>query len=331
MPTTSIKSYCRNCIAACGMELEIEHNRIIAFRGDKSHRLTKGYKCIKGQAAIEFAQSENRLLKSLKRQADSSFAEIDSRLASEEVGQHLKKIVAEHGPKSVAMYMGTAGHFNTLGLLMGKAWLSAVGSPNFFTSMTLDQSAKYVTIERMGLFASGKHDLDDVDAVMMVGANPLITHTSFWVSSHPGTEIRKAKRRGTKFVVIDPQESETARLADLHLKVKPGEDPALLAGMIRHILKNKWLDQDFCNYVNKGRFAILQVMTARIEDNDRMESTPIAGLVTDRKVGDLVPASTVWQRIMEEEPDNLKSLFGAVLDSVYSKRPYHSIWPFQII
>ena len=242
-----VKSFCRNCVAACGMDLKIENNEIISYSGDRDNPLTNGYKCIKGQGAVEFARNENRLLSSLKRNADGSFVEIDSERASIEIGQQLRSILEQYGPRSIGLYMGTAGHFNTLGAVIAKAFLSAAGSPNFFTSMTLDQSAKYVTIGRLGHFASGKHDLEDVDAVMMVGANPLVTHTNFLVANQPGIHIRKARERGTRLVVVDPRESETARLADLHLKVRPGEDPALFAGIIRHILDRNLHDEEFCS------------------------------------------------------------------------------------
>jgi Domain of unknown function (DUF6473) len=59
-------------------------------------------------------------------------------------------------------------------------------------------------------------------------------------------------------------------------------------------------------YINNGRFAILQVMTARDEPNDRMQSTAVASAVVDRKHGDTVPAQVLWQRIMNEEPQNLE-------------------------
>ena len=250
MTSSTVKSYCRNCIAACGMDLSVEDNKIVGYTGDCTHPRSRGYKCIKGQAAVEFVQNENRLLSSLKRQSDGSYVTIDSQQASEEVGQRIARIVAEHGPRSVALYVGTAGNFNTLGVLMAKAWLSALASPNLFTSMTLDQSAKWVTIGRLGMFASGKHDLKDLDAVIIVGCNPVVSHSSFLVTNHPGKELRSAKQQGTKIIVVDPRVSETARLADLHLKIKPGEDPALLAGIIHHILDNDWHDQAFCdNYV----------------------------------------------------------------------------------
>jgi anaerobic selenocysteine-containing dehydrogenase len=48
--------------------------------------------------------------------------------------------------------------------------------------------------------------------------------------------LRDARRRGMKIIAIDPRRTELARSADLHLQVRPGEDPTLLAGMVRVIL-----------------------------------------------------------------------------------------------
>ena len=45
---------------------------------------------------------------SLKR-VDSGFAEIDTLQATAEIGEKLKRIVAEHGPEAVAVYVGVVG------------------------------------------------------------------------------------------------------------------------------------------------------------------------------------------------------------------------------
>jgi len=74
---------------------------------------------------------------------------------------------------------------------------------------------------------------------MIIGNNPLVSHygSPGGVSPiSPADQLRKAKKRGLKMIVIDPRESELARRSDLHLQIKPGEDAALLAGMIRIIL-----------------------------------------------------------------------------------------------
>jgi hypothetical protein len=48
-----------------------------------------------------------------------------------------------------------------------------------------------------------------------------------------------------KVIVIDPRRTETARLAAMHLQLRPGEDPTLLAGMVRLIIDQNLYDRDF--------------------------------------------------------------------------------------
>ncbi|NQX87130.1 MAG: molybdopterin-dependent oxidoreductase [Halioglobus sp.] len=69
--------------------------------------------------------------------------------------------------------------------------------------------------------------------------------------SNPMTRIKRALQRRMKLVVIDPRRSDLAQRAHVHLRVKPGEDAALLACMIREIIENQWYDADYVeNYVS---------------------------------------------------------------------------------
>ncbi|MDE2442745.1 MAG: hypothetical protein KGP14_17165, partial [Betaproteobacteria bacterium] len=68
---------------------------------------------------------------------NGEFAEIDAKLALDEIGAKLKALVAEHGPRSVAVYHGTGAYRSVLGGLMERAWAAALGTPNFFSSTAL--------------------------------------------------------------------------------------------------------------------------------------------------------------------------------------------------
>ena len=59
--------------------------------------------------------------------------------------------------------------------------------------------------------------------------------------------MRRAKKRGWKLIVVDPRRTEMSKSADLHLQVRPGEDPTLLAGMLRVILDEDRHDAEFCD------------------------------------------------------------------------------------
>jgi anaerobic selenocysteine-containing dehydrogenase len=121
-----------------------------------------------------------------------------------------------------------------------------LGSPNWFSTMTIDQSAAWVSLLRMGIVLSGYRPLRELATVMYVGNNPMISHQG-------GTppELRELHAGGCKIIVIDPRQSETAKLAALHLPLVPGEDVRLLSAMIHVILSENLHDQEFCD-----RFAI---------------------------------------------------------------------------
>ena len=62
---------------------------------------------------------------------------------------------------------------------------------------------------------------------------------------NPAKRLREARRRGMKLIVIDPRATEAARVADIHLQCRPGEDPTILAGLLRVVITEGLVDIDF--------------------------------------------------------------------------------------
>lgn len=247
-----VKSFCRNCSALCSMELTVEDGRITAVAPDDSASPYGGYLCPKGIAAAEFHNgAEDRLMASLKRQDDGSFAPVKAARAIEEIGDRLAAMVAQYGPRSVALYHGTGAYRSTLGGLMERAFRAALKTPNFYSTMTIDQSAKWVTMGRMGVMASGKPRLADVDLAVIAGNNPVVSHQAFpfiaGESGAPGRHFELAKQRGMKMILIDPRRSETARYADLLIQPLPGHDAAIFAAIAHILLRDGTYNRAFCD------------------------------------------------------------------------------------
>ncbi|MBB6125315.1 molybdopterin-containing oxidoreductase family protein [Sphingobium subterraneum] len=240
------KSFCRNCTHSCGVVVTVENGRATTVKPDHDHPVTEGYFCIKARASLELHEGgDGRVTECLKRSGHDDWTRLDTSQALDEIGDRLKAIVEKHGPRSVAVYMGTGGFYNSLAHPLAKALLHEIGSPNFFSSASVDQSARWVSMMRMGFLASGKPNPADVDALMLVGANPLISH---WLPAfNPAKRLREWSRKGTRTIVVDPRYTETAKLADLHLPLRPGEDVTLFAGLVRIVLENGWQDRDFCD------------------------------------------------------------------------------------
>lgn len=241
-------TYCRNCAAQCGLEVTVEDGKILDIRGDKDHPISNGYFCVKGMATRDFHNGDDRMLTSLKRNAEGGYDPIDAETAMDEIHEKLSAIIAEHGPESVAFYYGTGASCNVLSMPAAKAWVDAIGSPYIFSSMTVDQSGKWVAMGRMGMFLTGKQKLADADAIMVIGSNPAASHACIGLPSpNPIKAVRDARKAGTKIIVIDPRATELARTADLHLPIRPGLDAVLFAGLIRIVLEEGLADQAFCD------------------------------------------------------------------------------------
>lgn len=240
-------TYCRICVAACGLELEIDGGRVIAVHGDRDHPVSRGYMCVKARASGDLHNGEGRLASTRRRLPSGLVEEIGPEAAMDQVHNRLMNIVERWGSESVALYYGTGANTNTLATSAMKAWMAGLGSPYVFSSMTLDQSAKWVTAGRMGQHLGGQPDFHDADVLMMVGSNPAVSHGNLmFPNANPLASIREARARGLVLIVVDPRLTETAREADIHLRVRPGEDAALFAGLIHLVLDRGLEDRQFC-------------------------------------------------------------------------------------
>ena len=81
------RSFCRNCGAQCGLELEIEDGKMIEIRADNSNPVTNGYFCIKAYGSMDRQNGKNRLLTALRRGEDGAQRAIPTRDAIREIAQ----------------------------------------------------------------------------------------------------------------------------------------------------------------------------------------------------------------------------------------------------
>jgi anaerobic selenocysteine-containing dehydrogenase len=142
--------------------------------------------------------------------------------------------------------------------------------------MTLDQSAKWVTAGRMGQYLGGKYSTLDADVIMLVGVNPALSHgTTAMPVANPRKWIREAQEAGMTLIVVDPRETETAKMADIHVCSRPGEDAALFAGLIHIVLERGLHDRAFCDRFS-GPLDALQAAVAEFDPEYVAARTGIA-------------------------------------------------------
>lgn len=286
MATTTRRTYCRLCHCACPVDADIEGGRVVRVRGVRDDALYHGYTCPKGRAYPAMHAHPDRLLQSRKRGADGAHAPIPVEQAMDEIAERLSAIVAEHGPRSVALYLGTqcAAHPATGALARG--WHAALGSDMYFTPITIDQPGKFVAQALHGVWKAPPQNFDRPDAIVIVGANPLVANHMGLPCSNPGRWLKEQRARGCQLVVIDPRRTETARRADLHLQVRPGCDAIVQAAMLRILFEEGLVDHAFLADEVEGIEALRQAVAPFTAA--RVAAT--AGIAA----ADLVRAARIW-------------------------------------
>lgn len=249
---TTRRTFCRFCHAACPIEVGVDQatNTVLDVRGDRADPIFGAYTCIKGRHLGDQHHHPGRLRTALRRRAGGGFDEIATDQALDEVAERMTAILADGDARAVASYCGTATFQNAAAHPVARAFHQAIGSPSFYTSITIDQPAKMVTPIRLGAWAAGPQPWSSADVSLVVGINIAVSMLGIPGGPtfvNPLASLRAAKRRGLELIVIDPRRTETAAMADIHLQVTPGEDPTLLAGMLRVILDEDLIDHEFCD------------------------------------------------------------------------------------
>jgi anaerobic selenocysteine-containing dehydrogenase len=243
-------TFCRVCHASCPMEVDVVDNRVIAVRGIMDDPLFEGYTCIKGRQIPDQMADPKRLRAPLRRRPDGTFEQVSSTEALDEIAAELRRIIDTYGPRAVASYTGTGGYQNSVAVPVARAFHQGIDSVSFYTSVTIDQPAKGLAMLRLGGWEAGYHNFTDSDVHMAIGYNSMVSSYApigGLQGTNPFVVMRRRKAEGMKLIVVDPRRTELASFADIHLQIRPGEDPTLLAGMIRIVLEEGLHDHEFCD------------------------------------------------------------------------------------
>jgi len=224
---------CSLCEATCGLELQVEGNRVVKVRGDEKDVFSRGYVCPKGVAIAAVHEDPDRLRKPLVKR-DGVHVEASWDEAFSEIERRLLPIMERGGRNAVAAYLGNPNVHNLAGTFYVRPVLKALGTRNIYSASTVDQMPKHVSSGM--LFGSPGAipvpDLDRTDFLLMLGANPLESNGSLCTAPDFPGRLKAIQTRGGRFVVIDPRVTRTAKAADEHIFIRPGTDAMLLVGMI---------------------------------------------------------------------------------------------------
>ncbi|HEY3189045.1 MAG TPA: molybdopterin-dependent oxidoreductase, partial [Solirubrobacteraceae bacterium] len=243
---------CILCECNCGIEVQLDGRHLERIRGDKAHPGSQGYTCNKAMRLDRYQNGPHRLTSPLRRRPDGTHEEIGWDTAVTEIAAAFTRLRDEHGGESI-LYYGGGGQGNHLGGSYSGAFLRALGA-RYRSSALAQEKTGEAWVEHSLYGAHTRGEFEHAEVAVFVGKNPWMSQ-SFPRARVVLHEIAKDPERS--MIVIDPVLTDTAKLADFHLRVRPGTDAWCLAAMVGVLVQEDLVGHEFVARHVSGADAVM--------------------------------------------------------------------------
>jgi anaerobic selenocysteine-containing dehydrogenase len=156
-----------------------------------------------------------------------------------DLAERLKALVDEYGPDSIACYRSTGWVLDANARSVVDRWIRALGTRQVYSPATIDTPNRMLVPDLIvgAPFIQPVVDWANTQLLIVLGQNMVVSHGHATAVPDPVRRVRAIQERGGAVIVADPRVTETARLADVHLQIRPGTDAALAAFLVAHRLR----------------------------------------------------------------------------------------------
>lgn len=253
MTTQEIVTFCRICEPFCGMVATVEGDKVIKLRPDDKHPLSKGFACPKGMAYLGVQNDPDRVLYPMRKCPDGTFERVSWEAAIAEIATRMTRILREHGPNSAAVYLGNPGGLNYSNALGMQMFLQTLSTKHLYSASSQDTNSLFVA----NLLLYGQMlnipipDLHHTEMVVLMGANPVVSHMSMCSVPRISDVLHAVEERGGRVLVIDPRRTETARDFEWQ-PIVPDTDAWLLLSIINVLFDEGLIDHRRAREISVG-------------------------------------------------------------------------------
>ncbi|MEO5322602.1 molybdopterin oxidoreductase family protein [Mesorhizobium sp. CC13] len=233
------KTTCYMCACRCGIDVHLKDGKIRYIEGNRDHPVNRGVLCAKGSAGIMQHYAPARLRAPMLRtgpRGSGEFKEIswDEALA---LATRWLDEVRQSDPKKLAFFTGRDQSQSLTGF-----WAQQFGTPNYaahggFCSVNM-AAAGIMTIGG-AFWEFGAPDWDRTKLFVMFGV----------AEDHDSNPIKigisKLKKRGARFVSVNPVRTGYSAVADNWIGIRPGTDGLLILSLVHELLKARRIDVDY--------------------------------------------------------------------------------------
>ncbi|MGI8896394.1 MAG: molybdopterin oxidoreductase family protein [Casimicrobiaceae bacterium] len=246
-------STCYMCACRCGIQVTVDDGRVRFIQGTREHPVNQGVLCAKGSAGVMKQLSPAKLTKPLKRKAGAErgageFEEIEWDEALAIVEARLRRIRASD-PRELAFFTGRDQMQALTGL-----WAQQFGTPNWAAHgglCSVNMAAAGLSSVGFSFWEFGAPDWDRAKYFVLWGV----------AEDHSSNPIKigldKLKRRGAKFVSINPIRTGYSAIADEWVPIRPGTDGLLALSIVHVLLTDGAIDFEFLSHYSNAPWLVI--------------------------------------------------------------------------
>ena len=249
---SKVVSTCPYCGVGCQIELNVQDGTIVRVNGVEDVPPNYGRLCVKGRFGYDFVAHPKRLTTPMVRR-NGELVPVSWDEALGTIADRFASIKREHGSNALAGY-ASAKCTNEDNYIFQKFIRIAFATNNIDYCTRLCHASTVTAMLRSIGDGAGTNSIEDfaeTDCLFVTGNNMIETHPV------TATFVKSGKRSGKKLIVCDPKWTPLVRYADIWLQPRLGTDVALLNGMIRQIIVDGLVDEQFVEQrVDRGLEAL---------------------------------------------------------------------------
>ena len=245
---------CYMCACRCGIRVHLRDGEVRYIDGNPNHPLNQGVICAKGASGVMKQRSPARLTRPLLRKpgaerGDGEFEAISWERAFDILVERLAKIRATD-PKRFALFTGRDQMQALTGLFARQ-----FGTPNYAAHggfCSVNMAAGMIYTVGGSFWEFGGPDLEHAKLFVMIGT----------AEDHHSNPLKIAlgrfRRRGGRFVSINPVRTGYSAIADEWIPIRPGTDGALFMALLHELVRTDRIDRPFLKrYTNAPQLVVL--------------------------------------------------------------------------
>jgi nitrate reductase NapA len=236
-----VKGVCRYCGTGCGVMVGVKDGKVVMVKGDPNNH-NKGMLCLKGALLPSVVNAPERLTQPFIRK-NGTLTPASWEEALDLTAAKFKDAMAQAGPSAIGYY-GSGQNLTEESYLANKIFKAGLkcnnvdGNPRLcMASAVGGYTTTFGKDEPMGSY----DDMDAATCFFIIGSNTSECHPVLFRR----LAARKQNDKTVKIIVVDPRLTNTARIADMHIAIKPGTDLALLNAMAHVIFREELDDARF--------------------------------------------------------------------------------------